>query len=62
MKQTVASAICALLDYAENRGLTETADRTYCFNRLLQLMQLDAPDGELQAMEGELADILEVLK
>ncbi len=61
MKQTVTGAICALLDYAENRGLTETADRTYCFNRLLQIMQLDAPDGELQAMEGELADILEVL-
>ncbi|MBR0160778.1 MAG: UDP-glucose--hexose-1-phosphate uridylyltransferase [Oscillospiraceae bacterium] len=61
MKQTVTAAICGLLDYAEARGLTEAADRTYCFNRLLQMMQLDAPDGELTAMEGDLASILEVL-
>ena len=38
----------ALLDYAEEKGLIEQDDRTYCFNRLLQILGMDAPLEEAE--------------
>ena len=61
MKTDVSAAIRGLLDYAEERGLIENGDRTYCFNRLLQMLKLDAPDGEGETFRAELPELLEVL-
>ncbi len=38
----------ALLDYAEEKGLIERDDRSYCFNRLLQILGMDAPLEEAE--------------
>ncbi len=61
MKTYVSAAIRGLLDYAEERGLIENGDRTYCFNRLLQMLKLDAPDGEGETFRAELPELLGVL-
>lgn len=61
MKADVSAAIRGLLDYAEERGLIENGDRTYCFNRLLQMLKLDAPDGEGETFRAELPELLAVL-
>ena len=61
MKTAVSAAIRGLLDYAEERGLIERGDRTYCFNRLLEMLKLDAPDGEGETLSAELPVLLQVL-
>ena len=61
MKADVSAAIRGLLDYAEERGLIENGDRTYCFNRLLQMLKLDAPDGEGKTFRAELPELLGLL-
>ena len=61
MKTDVSAAIRGLLDYAEERGLIENGDRTYCFNRLLQMLKLDAPDGEGETFRAELPELLGLL-
>ena len=61
MKTYVSAAIRGLLDYAEERGLIENGDRTYCFNRLLQMLKLDAPDGEGETFRAELPELLGLL-
>ncbi|MBO7669191.1 MAG: UDP-glucose--hexose-1-phosphate uridylyltransferase [Oscillospiraceae bacterium] len=61
MRTDVSAAIRGLLDYAEERGLIENGDRTYCFNRLLQMLKLDAPDGEGETFRAELPELLGVL-
>ena len=43
---TAAAAIDGLLDYAEAKSLIFPEDRTYCHNRLLHLMQMDAPGAK----------------
>ena len=42
MGKTVYSYIIALVDYAEEKGLADKADRMYYINRLLELLQLDS--------------------
>ena len=50
----------ALLDYAENVGLILKEDRTFCYNRLLEVMALDeSEDGGY--IEAPLEEILEAL-
>ena len=61
MAVNVNGALSGLLNYAEEKGLIEACDRTYCFNRLLQMMQLDGPDGEVKALVAPLAELLKVL-
>ncbi|MCR5137159.1 MAG: UDP-glucose--hexose-1-phosphate uridylyltransferase [Oscillospiraceae bacterium] len=58
---TVYAAIAGLLDYAEARGLIEKDDRTYCSNRLLQMLRMDGPDGEEPAAAAELPELLQTL-
>jgi UDPglucose--hexose-1-phosphate uridylyltransferase len=60
MKTSVSAAIRGLLNYAEERGLIESGDRTYCFNRLLEMLKLDGPDGE-ESLAAELPVLLEAL-
>ena len=50
----------ALLDYAVNAGLILREDRTFAFNRLLEIMGLDEGEGE-GYVEAELPEILEAL-
>ena len=61
MRAGVSAAIRGLLDYAEERGLIESGDRTYCFNRLLEMLKLDAPDSEDEVLKAELPELLRVL-
>ena len=46
MAKTVIGAIESVLDFAEKTGLIEKEDRAYSRNRLMEIMHLDAPDGE----------------
>ena len=57
----VRPALLGLLDYAEEKGLIEACDRTYCENRLLQILQLDSPTGEDKTLRAELPELLQVL-
>ena len=57
----VRPALLGLLDYAEEKGLIEACDRTYCENRLLQMLQLDLPTGEDKTLRAELPELLQVL-
>ena len=50
----VRPALLGLLDYAEEKSLIEACDRTYCENRLLQMLQLDLPTGEDKTLRAEL--------
>ena len=43
------------------KGLIEACDRTYCRNRLLQMLQLDAPDEGEEALDAPLAELLGIL-
>ena len=61
MNMNVNSALLGLLDYAEEKGLIEACDRTYCHNRLLQLLKLDAPEENATAMHAPLAELLDTL-
>ena len=61
MKTGVSAAIRGLLDYAEERKLIENDDRTYCFNRLLEMLKLDGPDSEDETLAAELPELLAVL-
>ena len=61
MSVNVNPAILGLLDYAQQKGLIEACDRTYCCNRLLQMLQLDAPDEGEEALEKTLPELLEIL-
>ncbi len=55
-------AVEALLDYAEEKQLIERDDRIYCRNRILHLMNLDAPSGDLgERSSGTLPEILGTL-
>ena len=36
----------ALLDYAVNAGLILKEDRVFCYNRLLEVMELDEAEDE----------------
>ena len=51
MKTSVSAAIRGLIRYGEERGLIEESDRIYCFNRLLEMLKLDGPDGEDETAE-----------
>ena len=61
MKTSVSAAIRGLIRYGEERGLIEESDRIYCFNRLLEMLKLDGPDGEDETAEAELPELLQVL-
>ena len=61
MSVNVNPALLGLLNYAEEKGLIEACDRTYCHNRLLQMLQLDAPDEVEKALEAPLAELLGIL-
>ena len=53
-----------LLDFAEDKRLIETEDREYCFNRLMEVFHMDAPEGDRpeRAVSPETATpILDVL-
>lgn len=62
-KETAAirPALLGLLNYAEEKGLIEACDRTYCLNRLLQILRLDAPEGGDTAMQAPLPVLLQEL-
>ena len=48
MARNATALLNVLLDFAEDKNLIEAQDRAYTFNRLLEIMQMDAPeDGEL---------------
>ncbi len=57
----VRPALLGLLDYAQEKRLIEPCDRTYCENRLLQSLHLDAPEGESEPLRAELPELLQVL-
>ena len=57
----VRPALLGLLNYAEEKGLIEACDRTYCLNRLLQILRLDAPEGGDTAMQAPLPVLLQEL-
>ena len=61
MSVKVNPALLGLLNYAEEKGLIEACDRTYCRNRLLQMLQLDAPDEGEEALDAPLAELLGIL-
>ena len=61
MKTSVSAAIRGLIRYGEERGLIEESDRIYCFNRLLEMLKLDGPDGEDETAEADLPELLQVL-
>lgn len=46
MDKHITALLHELLDFAEARGLIETEDRAYFLNRLLEIFQMDAPEGE----------------
>jgi len=50
--------IRALVAYAEAKGLTEPADRTWAVNQLLEALRLDDIDPEAAPAEGTLAELL----
>ncbi len=62
-KETAAirPALLGLLNYAEEKGLIEACDRTYCLNRLLQILRLDAPEGGDTAVQAPLPVLLQEL-
>ena len=41
-----SGAIESILDFAQDRALIEAEDRLYARNRLLEIMRMDAPDGD----------------
>ena len=57
-KMNLTEAMSALLDYAQERELIEVSDRTYCFNRLLQILKLDAPDERFVRSAPEEGELL----
>ena len=57
----IRPALLGLLNYAEEKGLIEACDRTYCLNRLLQILRLDAPEGGDTAMQAPLPVLLQEL-
>jgi len=61
MSVNVNPALLGLLNYAEEKGLIEACDRTYCHNRLLQMLQLDAPDEGEEALDAPLSELLGIL-
>ena len=61
MSVNVNPALLGLLNYAEEKGLIEACDRTYCHNRLLQIMKMDAPDEGEEALDAPLPVLLQVL-
>ena len=58
MTEKVDAALPGLLDYAEKRGLIEAEDRTYCHNRLLQILRRDEPGEGNFASDAPLEDLL----
>ena len=56
MTEKVNAALPGLLDYAEKRGLIEAEDRTYCHNRLLQILRRDESDAPLEDLLKTLCD------
>ena len=46
MQKTITELMHALLDFAEDKCLIEVEDREYCFNRLLEVFHMDAPEGD----------------
>ena len=45
--ETTTQTMLHLIDFAVAKGLVEPIDRAYALNRLLEIMQMDAPeDGE----------------
>ncbi len=61
MAEKTYPALLGLLNYAEEKGLIEACDRTYCANRLLQILRMDAPDAEGGALNAPLAELLKIL-
>ena len=61
MTEKVNAALPGLLDYAEKRGLIEAEDRTYCHNRLLQILRRDEPVEGNFASDAPLEDLLKTL-
>ena len=61
MSLNVNPALLGLLNYAEAKGLIEACDRTYCHNRLLQILQMDAPDEGAEALDAPLPELLQIL-
>ena len=61
MTEKVNAALLGLLDYAEKKGLIAAEDRTYCHNRLLQILRRDEPgEGDL-ASDAPLEELLKIL-
>ena len=46
MDKRITELLHALLDFAEDKQLIEAEDREYSLNRLLEIFQMDAPEGE----------------
>ena len=61
MGKTVYSYIIALVDYAEEKGLADKADRMYYINRLLELLQLDGFEETSPAERLSLQTLLDRL-
>ncbi len=61
MTETINEALLGLLDYAEKRGLIAAEDRTYCHNRLLQILRRDEPGEGSLASDAPLEQLLKVL-
>ncbi len=57
----INSAICALLDYAEEKQLITKLDRAYSANRLLELLGLSELSEDLSANGAALTDILSAI-
>ena len=49
MSKSVTALLHGLLDYAQDKRLIEPEDREYSLNRLLEIMNLDAPECERPA-------------
>lgn len=49
MSKSATALLHSLLDFAEDKELIEAEDRAYCLNRLLEIMGMDAPEGERPA-------------
>lgn len=54
----INESIKALVDYVENTGLIDRADRIWAINRLLDLLHIDTYTEPEQTTDGNLADIL----
>ncbi len=50
--QNATQAILHLVDFAVAKGLVEPIDRAYALNRLLEIMQMDAPEAGVSAPAG----------